>query len=319
MKKTCILLTAALICGTMAGSMLIGEEETSNPFSDQTVTVKEATKDEGTNTAEVKAEEKKDDSKKDEAKADEKKDDSKKDEEKKDDSKKEEKSSTYTVVSGDYLISIAERIYGDGSRWHEIVDANSDKYPSLLTNPNLIYPGWEFTLPGADSAKVAAASKGNASSGTATSGKADIVGTAMDDSGWGTVAPCTPLPNRLSSPFGYRTHPVTGQKSSFHNAVDIPVPTGTRVNALANGVVTAVGWESTGGNYVKVKYDNGLETFCCHLKNATVKVGQKVTPGDQIAVSDNTGAYTTGAHLHFGVKRNGQWIDPCSVLKLPKY
>ena len=87
--------------------------------------------------------------------------------------------------------------------------------------------------------------------------------------------------------------------------------------SLANGTVIAVGYENGGGNYVKVRYDNGLESFACHLKNATVKVGQRVEAGQQVAVSDNTGAYTTGAHLHLAIKKNGEYINPRSVIKLP--
>ena len=125
------------------------------------------------------------------------------------------------------------------------------------------------------------------------------------------------MPSWISSEFGYRTHPVTGEKGTFHNAVDIPVPTGTRLNALANGVVTSCGFESGGGYYCTIKYDNGMESFYCHLKNSTVKAGQRVECGQQVAVSDNTGKWTTGAHLHCGIKKNGQWVNPRDYLKLP--
>lgn len=56
--------------------------------------------------------------------------------------------SSYTVVSGDSLWAIAQRLLGDGSRYPELVEANKDKYPSLAKNPNLIYPGWNLTIPG---------------------------------------------------------------------------------------------------------------------------------------------------------------------------
>ena len=68
---------------------------------------------------------------------------------------KEESTSQYTVVAGDYLSGIAAKLLGDASRWPEIVALNKDKYPSLATNPNLIYVGWVLTIPGA---------KGNTSS-----------------------------------------------------------------------------------------------------------------------------------------------------------
>jgi len=57
------------------------------------------------------------------------------------------KKKTYTVVSGDYLMKIARELLGDPERFWEIVELNKDKYPSIVKNPHLIYPGWEFDLP----------------------------------------------------------------------------------------------------------------------------------------------------------------------------
>ncbi len=125
--------------------------------------------------------------------------------------------------------------------------------------------------------------------------------------------PCTPMPNRASSEFGPRN--IFGH--SFHYGIDLPVPNGTRLNALGDGVVTDVGFEPGGGKYVKVRYDNGLESFYCHLQSYSVHKGQRVSMGQEIARSDNTGQWTTGPHLHMGIKRNGQYINPRTVLKLP--
>jgi murein DD-endopeptidase MepM/ murein hydrolase activator NlpD len=130
------------------------------------------------------------------------------------------------------------------------------------------------------------------------------------------AAPCTPMPSRASSEFGWRTHPTLGTRR-HHNGIDLPVPNGTRLNALGDGVVTAVGFESGGGKFIKVRYDNGLESFYCHLQTATVRQGQRVSMGQEIAKADNTGTYTTGAHLHMEVRRNGTPINPRSVLRLP--
>ncbi|PKL51149.1 MAG: hypothetical protein CVV42_00900 [Candidatus Riflebacteria bacterium HGW-Riflebacteria-2] len=132
-----------------------------------------------------------------------------------------------------------------------------------------------------------------------------------------TASPCSPMPTRVSSEYGWRVHP-TLKTRKFHNGIDLPVPTGTRLNALGNGTVVAVGHENGGGNYIKVRYDNGLESFYCHLQKSTVKKGQRVNAGQEIAKSDNTGIYTTGAHLHMEIRKNGKAIDPRSVgLKLP--
>lgn len=87
----------------------------------------------------------------------------------------ETKSFEYTVVAGDCLSAIAERYLGDISRWPELVEANKDKYPSIINNPNLIYIGWQLTIPGSSSTTdtqtttSTATSKEIASVNTATS------------------------------------------------------------------------------------------------------------------------------------------------------
>ncbi|HNX76135.1 MAG TPA: peptidoglycan DD-metalloendopeptidase family protein [Candidatus Rifleibacterium sp.] len=127
---------------------------------------------------------------------------------------------------------------------------------------------------------------------------------------WG-AAPCAPMPSRASSEYGMRIHPTKGTRS-MHYGIDLPVPSGTRLNALGDGTVVAVGYESGGGRYVKVRYDNGYESFYCHLRSYSVKQGQRVNKGSEIARSDNTGIYTTGAHLHFELKKNGTHVNPRS-------
>ena len=133
-----------------------------------------------------------------------------------------------------------------------------------------------------------------------------------------TAAPCQPMPSRASSEYGWRIHP-TLKTRRFHDGIDLPVPTGTRLNALGNGIVVAVGFESGGGKYIKVRYDNGYESFYCHLQNYSVKKGARVSAGQEIARSDNTGQWTTGAHLHFALKKNGQSVNPRSAgIPLPR-
>ena len=252
-----------------------------------------------------KKEEKKDDDKKDEKKEE------KKDDDKKDEKKEEAKTVEYTVVSGDCLSAIAGSQMGDSSRWPEIVELNKDKYPSLVSNPNLIYPGWTLTLPAGS--KPQSSGNSGSSSGSYSGTISAKVGEAIDSSGWNSVNPCETMPSRVSSEFGWRTHPCTGERK-FHNGIDLPVPSGTRLNAMANGTVTACGFESGGGNYVRIRYDNGYETFYCHLQSFNVKVGERVLCGQQVALSDNTGQWTTGAHLHMEVKVNGERVNPRDVV-----
>ncbi len=142
---------------------------------------------------------------------------------------------------------------------------------------------------------------------------------AKSSSGGGlSISPCSPMPGRVSSEYGWRIHPTKGTRS-FHNGIDLPVPTGTRLNALGNGTVIAAGYESGGGRYVRVRYDNGYESFYCHLKSYSVKKGQRVGAGSEIARSDNTGTYTTGAHLHMEIRKNGALINPRTTgIRFPK-
>lgn len=127
------------------------------------------------------------------------------------------------------------------------------------------------------------------------------------------AAPCVPMPSYVSSEFGPRN--LFG--GTFHYGIDLPVPNGTRINALGDGVVTAVGYEPGGGTFVKIRYDNGLESFYCHLKSYSVRVGERVYMGQEVARSDNTGAYTTGPHLHMEIRRNGKRINPRLIPNLP--
>lgn len=76
------------------------------------------------------------------------------------------KSFEYTVQTGDYLYSIAKKFYGDGSRYNDIIEANKDKYPSLLTNPALIYTGWTLTIPNVSGNAATTVAKTNTTSAT---------------------------------------------------------------------------------------------------------------------------------------------------------
>jgi murein DD-endopeptidase MepM/ murein hydrolase activator NlpD len=119
---------------------------------------------------------------------------------------------------------------------------------------------------------------------------------------------------KTASPFGYRVSPITGGSGEFHRGQDYSAQCGTAVMAAASGTVTFNGWHPYGGgNRVVVDHGNGLETTYNHLSSATVKVGQKVSRGDVIAMSGTTGA-STGCHLHFEVMVNGEVVDPTGWL-----
>lgn len=134
---------------------------------------------------------------------------------------------------------------------------------------------------------------------------------ATVDNGTFGAEPCTPMPDSVSSDFGPRD---IGIGSTFHEGIDLPVSNGTRLNALGNGVVTESGWSDGGGNFVRIRYDNGYSSFYCHLESVSVAEGQRVAIGQDVALSDNTGEWTTGAHLHMGITdASGESVNPRDV------
>lgn len=118
---------------------------------------------------------------------------------------------------------------------------------------------------------------------------------------------------RVSSPFGYREHPISHQKS-FHTGIDLAAPTGTPIHAAFYGVVQTVSESKTRGKYLVLTHGNGLETIYCHCDEILAVEGEKVNSGDQIALVGATGQ-TTGPHLHFEVKLNDCFYNPDWFLK----
>ena len=120
-----------------------------------------------------------------------------------------------------------------------------------------------------------------------------------------------------SSDFGYRVHPID-KVYSFHNAVDLGIPTGTPIIACSSGVVTKS--SNSGGDagiFIEIKHDNGLTTRYLHLSKRLVEVGDRVYAGQQIALSGNTGK-STGPHLHFTVlDSKGNAVHPKTYTQWP--
>jgi len=112
----------------------------------------------------------------------------------------------------------------------------------------------------------------------------------------------------ITSPYGWRVHPVLGTKR-FHAGIDIGVFSGTSIYALTDGEVIYSGWMSGYGNVVMIEHGS-LTSVYGHNSSLVVKVGQKVKGGQLISYSGNTGL-SSGPHLHFEMrKENGETIDP---------
>jgi murein DD-endopeptidase MepM/ murein hydrolase activator NlpD len=122
----------------------------------------------------------------------------------------------------------------------------------------------------------------------------------------------------ISSPFNpRRLHPVL-KRVRPHNGTDFAAPTGTPVVAAAEGVVTWSGPKGPNGNLVSIRHANGYQTHYAHLHRIErgISVGTKVKRRQRIGQVGTTGR-STGPHLHFGVHKNGQFVDPMKVLNEP--
>ncbi|MBO5158530.1 MAG: M23 family metallopeptidase [Lachnospiraceae bacterium] len=117
---------------------------------------------------------------------------------------------------------------------------------------------------------------------------------------------------RLSSNYGGRKAPTKGA-STNHKGIDWATPTGTAVMASSGGTVSVAGWQSGYGYVVYINHPDGRQTRYGHLSKILVSVGQKVQQGQKIALSGNTGR-STGPHLHFELRINGQAVNPLNYL-----
>jgi len=116
----------------------------------------------------------------------------------------------------------------------------------------------------------------------------------------------------VTSPFGMRVHPITGEKTE-HHGVDLVAAAGTPVMAAARGVVVWRGNKLGYGNCVVVRHGTHLSTIYGHLTRIDVRTGQLVGRGQVLGVSGSTG-FSTGPHLHFEVRRDGTPVNPLSLL-----
>jgi len=125
---------------------------------------------------------------------------------------------------------------------------------------------------------------------------------------WGR--PCTW--SKLTSPYGYRTHPTTGQWK-FHNGVDLANDRGTPIYAVRSGKVTVATYGSTYGNYVTINHGDGFSSLYAHMTHSVVSKGDYVEKGQLIGYMGSTGR-STGPHLHFSIFYNGSTVNPMNYI-----
>lgn len=128
----------------------------------------------------------------------------------------------------------------------------------------------------------------------------------------GTGQLSAPVNAPITSNFGWRIHPIYGTRR-LHAGTDFGVDEGTPVHAADGGVVVEAGWVSGYGYTVIIDHGNGMSTLYAHNSDVAVSPGQTVSKGQVVSYSGNTGG-STGPHLHFEVRINGEPTDPMGYL-----
>lgn len=117
-----------------------------------------------------------------------------------------------------------------------------------------------------------------------------------------------PVNGWVTSGFGYRSDPFTGSRE-MHDGLDIVAPAGTPIVAPADGRITFAGWKMGYGRAVEIDHGWGIVTFYGHCQSILTSQGARVKRGQQIARVGSSGR-STGTHLHYGIKVNGNWVNP---------
>lgn len=128
----------------------------------------------------------------------------------------------------------------------------------------------------------------------------------------GTGQMVFPSNGEITSGFGWRMHPILGYER-FHSGVDFGADYGSNIFAADSGTVIFAGWYGGYGNAVIIDHGGNLTTMYAHASELLVQEGQQVRQGDTIATIGSTGL-STGPHLHFEVRQNGEPVDPMNYL-----
>jgi murein DD-endopeptidase MepM/ murein hydrolase activator NlpD len=123
-----------------------------------------------------------------------------------------------------------------------------------------------------------------------------------------------PVRGRITSNYGFRVSPFTGQGRQFHLGIDIAVPMGTPIKAAMSGRVAIAGYDRTYGNYVVISHHSGYRTLYGHMSVIRTKPGAYVETGERIGDAGSTGL-STGPHLHFTVYKDGRTVNPRPLIK----
>ena len=194
---------------------------------------------------------------------------------------------------------------------HDALNAEADALSAVIAKKQQEAAAAAAAAQAEAAKKQAASSKASNSGGGGGSSSSNDEAPSYVDSGEISSKGMTwPAPgnNRVSSPFGYRIHPIFGTRK-MHTGIDISAPMGATIVAATDGTVQTAGGMGGYGNAVVIDHGGGIATLYAHNSQLLVSAGQKVTRGQVIAKAGSTG-YSTGPHLHFEVRKNGTYINP---------
>ncbi|EHI57887.1 murein hydrolase activator EnvC family protein [Hungatella hathewayi] len=144
--------------------------------------------------------------------------------------------------------------------------------------------------------------------------EAEAIGKKYNTTSIGNIKfiwPC-PSSSRITSEFGARESPTEGA-STGHKGMDIGAASGSSIRAAAAGEVTISTYSYSAGNYIMINHGGGVSTVYMHCSQLLVSEGETVTQGQEIAKVGSTGV-STGPHLHFGIRVNGDYVNPAGFV-----
>lgn len=122
---------------------------------------------------------------------------------------------------------------------------------------------------------------------------------------------CLPIDGQITSKYGFRTSPTSGEME-FHNGIDIAADENAPIVCIDDGTVEKSEFDDISGNYLTISHNNGFSSVYAHCSELLVNQGESVYKGQTIATVGSTGN-STGFHLHFGLKKDGIYIDPSAT------
>ena len=192
----------------------------------------------------------------------------------------------YEEMNADYMQNMAD----EAALSEEIAKSESAYYAALSKE---------------EAERIAALNRQNNNKGSSSNSSG-----ATNTGGW-----LYPLPYQcqVTDSYGYRTHPVSGKRGTWHNGVDLAAGSGTSIYASKSGTVTTAVNSSIWGNYVVINHGDGFSTLYAHMQGLIVSVGDYVKQGQTIGYVGSTGL-STGPHLHFTIYYNGSDVNPMSYI-----